>query len=111
MRRKVRRYCRAAGNASERDWYLVSSQGSVLYYIAANPGCTGPEIAEAFSMSLRSVWGTIGALRRAGMLCVRRDGHQHHYTVNLDASFDHPSLSGITLRDAVGQLGQTVAPR
>jgi hypothetical protein len=38
------------------------------------------------------------------MLHVRREGRRHHYTVNLDAQFKHPTLSGLPLRLIMGEL-------
>src|SRR3989304_1020425 len=85
-------------------WYLVSSHGSVLFYIAVNPGCTIRQIAEDMSLTQRTVWGPIGDLRRADMLHVRREGRRHHYTVDLDAEFKHPILNGLKLRLILSEL-------
>jgi DNA-binding transcriptional ArsR family regulator len=85
-------------------WYLVSSHGAVLFYVAVNPDCTIREIADDMSLTQRTVWGLIGDLRRAGMLNVRREGRRHHYTVNLDATFKHPTLTGLPLRTIMGEL-------
>ncbi len=90
----------------ENHWYLVSSHGAVLFFIAVRPGATIKDIAEAMSLTRRTVWGVIGDLRRAGMVNVRREGRRHHYTVNLDAPFRHPVLNGILLRDVLGALAQ-----
>src|SRR2546428_11451255 len=94
------------GNSVQNHWYLVSSHGAVLFYVALNPGCTIREIAEGMSLPQRTVWGLIGALRRAEMLQVRRDGRRHHYTVNLDAQFRHPVITGISLRTILGDVVQ-----
>src|SRR3990172_10887210 len=88
----------------ENHWYLVSSHGAILFYIAVNPECTIKEIAEAMSLTRRTVWGVIGDLRRADMLQIRKEGRRHHYTVNLDASFKHPVLNGFSLRLVLGEL-------
>jgi len=85
-------------------WYLVSSHGSVLFYVAVNPDCTIRQIADDMALTQRTIWGLIGDLRRAGMLNVRREGRRHHYTVNLDASFKHPTLSGFPLRTIMEKL-------
>src|SRR2546428_14082327 len=74
------------------NWYVVSSHGSVLFYIAVNPGCTIAEIAEDMALTKRTVWGLIGDLRRSHMLDVLREGRRHHYVVNLDAEFKHPVI-------------------
>ena len=93
----------------ENHWYLVSSHGVILFYIAVNPECTIKEIAEAMSLTRRTVWGVIGDLRRAGMLHIRKEGRRHHYTVNLDAPFKHPVLNGFSLRLVLGQLVDQVS--
>ena len=101
----------------ENHWYLVSSHGAILFYVAVNPECTIKEIAEAMSLTRRTVWGVIGDLRRADMLQIRKEGRRHHYTVNLDAPFKHPVLDGFSLRLILGQLvgqvsrGEPVAGR
>ena len=92
------------GTAIHNHWYLVSSHGAVLFYVAVNPGCTIKQIAEDMSLTQRTVWGLIGDLRRADMLRVRREGRRHHYTVNLDAPFRHPVIHGIALRSVLGEL-------
>ncbi len=92
------------GTSIQNHWYLVSSHGAVLFYVAVNPGCTIREIAEEMSLTQRTVWGLIGDLRRAEMLKVRREGRRHHYTVNLDAPFRHPILTGISLRAVLGEV-------
>lgn len=92
--------------AANNEWYLVSSHGSVLFYIATKPDCTIREIAHAMSLTRRTVWGIVGDLRRAGMLNVRKEGRRHHYTVNLDAPFLHPTLGGYTLRPILSKLAE-----
>ena len=88
----------------KNDWYLVSSQGAILFYVATQPGCTIKDIAEAMCLTRRTVWGVVGDLRRAGMLRVRKNGRRHHYSVNLDAPFRHPVIDGVTLRQVLGRL-------
>ncbi len=88
----------------ENHWYLVSSHGAILFYVAVNPDCTIKEIADAMSLTRRTVWGVIGDLRRASMLQVRKEGRRHHYTVDLDGPFKHPVLNGFSLRLILGEL-------
>ncbi len=85
-------------------FYLVSSQGAVLFYIAINPDCTIQQIADAMALTSRTVWGIVKVLRRAGMVHLRRRGGRHHYTVNLDGPFLHPTLNGYTLRPILGEM-------
>ena len=85
-------------------WYLVSSHGSVLFYIAANPDCMISHITDGMSLTPRTVWGIIGDLRRAGMLQVWRTGRHHHYRVDPDGPFLHPTIEGVRLRSVVGGI-------
>ena len=101
---KLHRYSLPDRNHEDRNWYLVSSQGSVLYYIAANPGCTAVEIADAFNISRSAVSGTVRGLLQAEMIHASRIDRRSHYMVNLDAPFDHPALTGYTLRNILGGL-------
>jgi DNA-binding IclR family transcriptional regulator len=94
------------GNHISNHWYLVSSHGSVLFYIAVHPDCTIRQIADEMALTQRTVWGLIGDLRRADMLNVRREDRRHHYTVNLNATFKHPTLTGLPLRTIMGELVQ-----
>ena len=96
-------------NHIQNHWYLVSSHGAVLFYVAVHPDCTIREIADDMSLTQRTVWGLIGDLRRADMLSVRREGRRHHYTVNLEASFKHPTLKNLPLRMIMGELVQHYA--
>jgi DNA-binding transcriptional ArsR family regulator len=95
---------RAKKGGEVRSFYLVSSHGAILFYVAAKPNCTTNEIAEAMALTHRTVWGLLGDLRRARMLDVRREGRRHRYTVNLDAPFAHPCLNGYTLRAILGHI-------
>ena len=95
----------------ENNWYLVSSHGSILFYVAVNPNCTIKEIAEAMSLTKRTVWGVIGDLRRADMLDVRKDGRRHHYSVDLDGPFKHPVLNGFSLRVILSELVKRASPK
>jgi DNA-binding transcriptional ArsR family regulator len=93
------------------DWYHVSSHGAVLFYIALNPGCTTRQISEAMFLTRRTVWGLLGDLRRAGMLCVERQGRRHYYSVDLDGPLlVYPSLKGCRLRSILGKLVEGTAP-
>jgi hypothetical protein len=85
-------------------WYLVSSHGSILFYIAAHPDCTVDRIMDGMSLTRRTVWGIVGDLRRAGMLSIRRNGRNHHYSVDLDGPFFHPTIEGVNLGTVLGQM-------
>ncbi len=79
---------------SVRPWRLLSSHGFVLFYVSLHPGCTVTEISDRLSLTRRSVWGTLGDLRRAGMIDARRVGHHHTYTVNYGARVGVSMMSG-----------------
>ena len=96
--------------AIQDQWYLYSSHGTVLIHIAANPQCTIRDIADAMFLTQRTVWGVIGDLKRPGMLTIRKSGRRHHYTVNLDAPFSHPTVRGYALRDILGQVASHSRP-
>lgn len=87
-----------------KQWYLSSSHGALLFYIAANPDSTIADVARAMYLTRRTVWGIIGDLREAGMLSVRKEGRRHHYSVNLEGPFLDPTLHGYTLRPILGQI-------
>ncbi len=89
---------------ARNSWYLVSSHGSVLFFIAANQECTVADIVGGMHLTRRTVWGIIGDLRRAGMLQVRRDGRRHHYSVDLDGPFRHQTMTGVPLRAVLSRL-------
>lgn len=91
-----------------QDWYHVSSHGAVLFYVAADPGCTSNEITDAMSLTRRTVWGIIDDLRRADMLRVRKEGRRHHYTVNPDAPLGHHVLKGYTVSAVLGDIAERV---
>ena len=107
----LRRYSRVVHNSGKREWYVVSRHGAILSCIAANPDCTISDLADAFSLTRRTVWGTISDLRREGMLRVRKDGRSHHYSVNLDARLRLPDgLKGRTLRTILGGIVEEASP-
>ncbi len=86
------------------QWFLFSNHDSVLFRIAANPGCTIEEVAEAMALTRDVVSHTMADLSRAGVLFVRGKGGQARYTVNLDSAFLHPAVKGYTLGDVLSNL-------
>jgi DNA-binding MarR family transcriptional regulator len=97
-----------------KQWYLVSSHGSVLFYIATHPNTTIREIAEALQLTQRTVWSLIDDLRKKGMLYVRHrngNGRRQHFTVNLDGEFLNPVIPEISLRQVLGELIRQYADR
>jgi DNA-binding MarR family transcriptional regulator len=101
-RTMLRRYRRRAANLGQLDWYFASRHGLVLYFIAANPGCTTGEIAEALTRSRGVISAIVSALRRTGLVNARREERRQHYTVNLDARVDVPGVpASFVLGDAL----------
>ncbi len=90
--------------APTTHWFLFSSHDSVLFRIAANPGCTIEEVAEAMALTRDFVTRTMADLSRAGVLFVRANGSQAQYSVKLDSAFLHPAAKGYTLGDVLGNL-------
>ncbi len=89
----------SGSNPPARSWRLLSSHGLILFYVSVRPGCTVADIADALSLTRRSVWGTLGDLRRAGMVDVRKEGRRHHYSANYDAPVGLSVLpEGVDLR-------------
>jgi hypothetical protein len=95
----------------QNGWYLWSSHGTVLFFIAANPACTINEIADGLSLTSRTIWGVVGDLRRAGMLTIEKEGRRHRYHVNLDAPFRHPTIRDVTLRTVLADLPESPKAR
>lgn len=92
------------------SWRLFCSHGTVLFFIASHPGCTMREIAEALSLTQRTVWGLIGDLRRADLLLVTRRGRHHHYSVNPAGRFPDPIISHLTLGQALEAISCDSSP-
>ncbi|HEX9833960.1 MAG TPA: winged helix-turn-helix domain-containing protein [Mycobacterium sp.] len=86
---------------SKKAWRLFCSHGTVLFYIAQQPDCTISEIADALTVTPRTVWGLIGDLKRAGLVDSRREGKRHYYTINGAGRFPDPLLSHLTLDEAL----------
>jgi len=93
-----------ANKVHTSGWYIWSSHGVVIFYIALHPDCTIPQIADALCLTQRTIWGVVGDLRRAGMLEVRRLGRRHHYSVDMSATFRHPTIDGVTLGTLLGSI-------
>jgi hypothetical protein len=95
-----------ANKLPDNGWYIWSSHGTVLFYVALNPDCTIAEMAEGLCLTQRTIWGVVGDLRRAGMLHITREGRRHRYSVKLDATFRHPTIQSVPLRTLFGRLTQ-----
>jgi hypothetical protein len=80
----------------------------VLFYIALCPDSTANDIARAIGRTERQIWTIVKALRQRGMIHVSPNGRRHHFKVNFDAPFLHPTIDEMTLRsvmkDAVKQV-------
>ena len=88
----------------EREWHLLSAHGTVMFYIVYNQGCSIDDISNALYLTRRSVWGTIGDLRRAAMVVVHKEGRKHRYYANFDAQLRHPLFRGRTMRGLLSSI-------
>lgn len=88
----------------EREWHLLSAHGTVMFYIVYNQGCSIDDISNSLFLTRRSVWGTIGDLRRAGMVIVHKEGRKHRYYANFDAQLRHPLFRGRTMRGLLSSV-------
>jgi arginine repressor len=83
---------------------LLSTHGTVLFFIALNPGSTRHDIANGLHMTERSVWTLVRDLQEAGAVRPRRDGGRHYYYVNPNAALWEPLLKGHTVRSFVREV-------
>ena len=75
------------------DWYLVTSHGAVLFYVALHPGCTADEVAEVMPVSRLRVMRILSHLSQEEMVRVRRRGQRSYYTANSSVRLRHPKLT------------------
>ena len=83
---------------------MLSARGRVLFFIALHPGATLQETAHGLNITDRAAWTLLRDLRDTGMVFVAPRRRSHHYHVNLDAPFLHPTMQGYTLRPILGQI-------
>lgn len=82
-------------------WSLFASHGLVLAFVANNPDATIREISDALGLTERQISRVLRELERGGMISVEKAGRRNCYAVNEDASYNHPSLSHVKIRDLV----------
>ena len=87
-------------------WYLMSSHGTVFFYVATHPDCTIKEMTEALFLTRRTIWGLVGDLRTAGMVEVRKSGRRNHYFANPGSHAHDPGFGGRTMLEAIAELVQ-----
>ncbi len=75
------------------DWYLVTSHGAVLFYVALHPGCTADQVAQVMPVSRLRVMRILSDLSQEEMVRARRDGHRSYYTANSSVRLRHPKLT------------------
>lgn len=83
------------------DWSLLSPQGHVLFYIALCPDSTANDVARAMGRTERQIWTIVKGLRQRGMIHVSPNGRRHHFKINFDAPFLHPTIDEMTLRSVM----------
>lgn len=93
----------------EREWHLLSAHGTVMFFIVYNQGCSIDDISNSLFLTRRSIWGTIGDLRRAGMVVVQKQGRKHRYFANFDAQLRHPLFGGRTMRGLLSSVRTSAA--
>ncbi len=82
---------------SRKSLRLFCSHGAALFYIARHPGCTPKDLADAFVVTRRTIWGLIGDLKDASLIDIHKEGRINHYTIKEDAPFPDRVLSHATL--------------
>ncbi len=82
-------------------WSLFASHGLVLGFVANNPDATIREISDALGLTERQISRVLRELERGGMITVEKSGRRNCYAVNEDASYNHPTLSHVKIRDLV----------
>jgi len=97
MSKVLRRYSRRLESAKGTEWYLVSRQGALLFYVAANPGCSIDDASAALRLRRSTVWEIGSDLRGLDLVKVRRERGKNRYTVNPEARISLPGLNGVEL--------------
>jgi len=83
------------------DWSLLSTQGHALFYIALCPDSKVKDIARAIGRTERQAWSIVRDLTSRDMIRLRKNGRRHHFSVNFEATFSHPTIEELTLRSAM----------
>jgi DNA-binding transcriptional ArsR family regulator len=92
------------GRRLSLSWTLFASHGLVLAYIANNADATIREISDALGLTERQISRVLKELEHAEMIAVEKMGRRNCYSVNLDASDNHPALSHLTIGDFVNAV-------
>lgn len=95
-----------------KSWTLMATHGMVLFYIAANSDSTMRAMSEALGITERRVAQVVKDLAEGGLIVVKRDGRRNVYSVNIDATFRHPTLSHVKLSrfvDALNDRGPSLS--
>ena len=82
-------------------WSLFASHGLVLAFVANNPDATIREISDALGLTERQISRVLRELENGSMITVEKAGRRNCYAVNEEASYNHPSLSHMKIRDLV----------
>jgi DNA-binding transcriptional regulator GbsR (MarR family) len=85
-------------------WSLFASHGLVLAYVANNADATIREISDALGLTERQISRVLKELEQAEMIAVEKTGRRNCYSVNLNASYNHPALSHLTIGDFVNVI-------
>lgn len=82
-------------------WSLLSTHGSVLFYIATNPESTHREIARALNVTEKRVADVIRHLAQEEFVTVHRSGRRNWYTLNGSAHFRAPPFAHVSVDEVV----------
>ena len=82
-------------------WSLLSTHGSVLFFIASKPESTHREIARALNVTEKRVADVIRHLAQAEFITVHRAGRRNWYSLNRDAHFRAPPFAHICVDEVV----------
>src|SRR2546422_1688643 len=85
------------------NWSLLSAQGRVLLMLPV-VGIPRSMRSRNLDLTEQAIWGVVRDLRQHGLIHLRKRGRRHHYAINLDAPFLHPTIVGLTLRPVLGAI-------
>jgi DNA-binding transcriptional ArsR family regulator len=91
------------------SWTLVTSHGLVLLYVAMHTEATIREISREIGLTERRVMEILRDLKDAGQISIERQGRRNMYELSPEASFMHPQLAHIPVKDFLKLLREGAA--
>jgi hypothetical protein len=101
---------KGSGKLKKGEWTFITNHGRVFIYIAKNPQCTTPQIAQEANLSLRAVQKIITDLDILGYLVRHKEGRCNRYTIHPEKYMRHPLESDHTVGDILIALGYIPEP-